>query len=217
MAELVSTIITRARYELKDVDSENYADAEFIVYINMAVRMIAQRIAELWEDYWLRTGETYQQSTNIVDGTQSYALPTGFYKEIQVRCTDGDGDTEILERISLARAQDSDADGYLFMNDKTYLYPAARYGDDVTNGLVIDYVAFPTEVTAAGNSVPLSTRFKDQIIEYVVLKCKARQEESPEAFGAFFRRNERSIDSMIVTMNRSDEDAGLRTLWRNWI
>ena len=216
MAELASTLITRARYELKDTASENYSDAEFIVYLNMAVRAITHRIAEMWPDYWLRTGETYTATTNIVAATTHYDLPTDFFVEIQVRCTDGDGKTDILRRISWERAQDSDADGYVLKNDDIYLYPAARYAASVASGLVIDYVAIPADITVASGSVPLSTRFEDLIVEYVVLKAKARQEENPDAFGAFFRRMERSLDAMMVTINRSDADAGLRIPWRNW-
>jgi len=215
MAITAANLADRAAYELKDTGHTNWSEAELIVYINEAVRHVVKRIAAMWPDAWPRFGENYEDTQNIVADTANYDLPSDFYMMLRVKLTDSDGDTSLLEPISLEREDDSDEDdGYLLLNDDIYLYPTPD--TSVTSGLTLWYISLPPEAGST-DSVPLSTWFEDSIKEYVVVKAKARQEEKTGDFGAFYRMVERDMEPFIAKMNASEDEVGVNVLWRQWI
>lgn len=215
MSVKASALADDAAYELNDPGHTNWTEAELIVYINEAVRGVMRRVAALWPDYWLNAGEAYTETSNIVATTPNYDLPTDFFAMLMVTLTDSDSDTGILQKISLERAQDSDADGYVLMNQDIYLYPTPDA--DVTSGLVVYYLAIPGALTLGTETVPLSDHFEDAIKEYVVLKALARQERRTADFARFFSLIQSELDSMVAQTNTSDDDHGVSVLWRSFV
>ena len=67
MAVAASTIIAEMRYELKDVDSDNYSDAELLGYVNEAVHFVINNMSPMDEELVL-------QSTDIGSDSDSNRL-----------------------------------------------------------------------------------------------------------------------------------------------
>lgn len=215
MARTSNQILTRLGYELKDPTFTNWTKEELLVYLNEAVRALTHRIAATHPDYWLNSGQTYTATSNIAAGTANYDLPADFYAMVQVELVDSDGDKEIIEPIGMERQADIHSSGYFLMNNDIYLRPTPD--TSVTGGLKLYYVATPAEVTVSSNAVPLSTHFEDVLDLYVVLKAKARQEESVADFSAFYAKAQTAADLLVAQTNKSADDAGLRVAWRPFI
>lgn len=215
MSVTAGTLADSAAYELKDTSHTNWTEDELIEYINQATRAVMRQVVTTWPDYWLNSGQTYEHTANLVNGTANYNLPTDFYLMLQVVVKDSDGDTDIYEPINLERSEDSDAEGYLLQNEAIYLYPTPDA--NVTDGLTLRYVAIPSTVSASNDTVPLSTYFEDSLRTYVVLKAKARQEENAADFGQFYQLVRSEASAMISQTNTSDDSHGLNVHWRNFI
>lgn len=213
MAQTVANMITDIQYELKDTQGTNYTDAELMAYINQGVRWVMREISRVWPDYWFVSTETSLATSNIVADTANYDLPSDHYQTLMVTTTDSDGDTTVRDRLTLERAQDSDADGYYEYNDDLYLCPTPSA--NVANGLNIYYISVPDEVTQDSDTVPLSDHFEDLVRGYVVVKCKARQEESNADFGVLLQDVKRQAQAMMTTVNTRSDEHGW-TVYRRW-
>jgi len=211
----VTTITTNVGYKLKDTGGTNYTAAEILVYINEAVRMLARRVAVLSPDFWLQTGQAYIKTQNVVSGTASYDLPTDLYETLKVTLTSSAGVVDPLDQLDLDRLVDSDAEGYAFVNAKLKLFPTPTAS--VTSGLNHYYVAIPAACTAGGDTVPLSAYFEDAISEFVVLRCKGRQNEQPPDFGTFYKLVQDQLDMMVSKTNTWDQTHGLNVEWRPYV
>ena len=214
MSRTAAEITTRVGLLLKDTGATNYSAAELYEYINEAVRRITREVAARWPQFWLNSAQAYKAVSNIVATTANYDLPTDFYAMIMVTLTDSDGNVAEVEGIDLVRSLDSDADGYLLMNDDVYLYPTPD--TSVTAGLNLYYIALPALVAAADTAVPLSQFFEDAIVEYVVVRCKARQGESVADEALFWKMVEETTGAQILKTNKL-KDAGLRVPWRPFV
>ena len=215
MARTSNQILTRLGYELKDPTFTNWTKDELLTYLNEAIRALTQRIASTHPEYWLNSGQTYTASSNIVANTANYDLATDFYAMVQVQLTDSDGNVEIVQPIDVERQADTDAAGYMLINSDIYLYPTPD--TSVTSGLKLYYVAMPADVTVSSTTVPLSTHFEDVLDLYVVLKAKARQEETVANFSAFYQKAQSTADMLVAQTNKSEGDAGMRSAFRLWI
>jgi hypothetical protein len=200
---------------LKDTGQTNYSSAELIVYINEAVRALMRRIVLVFPDYWLRTNEYSLDTQDISNGIEDYYLPVDFYHAVMVVRTDADGNETVLKPISPERGQDVDADGYWLIGDAVRLAPVPD--EDVIDGYNLYYVSVPGEVSAGAETVPLSDTFEDAIKMYVLLKCKARQEEKMADFAAFYKMTQDALDIHMSKTNTSDTDAGVHIPRRWWI
>jgi hypothetical protein len=211
------TIITKARYELKDLSPiyQQYSDAEMIVYINDAVRSVMRRVVVVWPEFWEKTGQTSVSTpANIVAGTQDYPLPTGLFHLIDVIVADSLGSTTVLDPISYERTLDAAANGYLLLAGNARLRPIPTV--NVTGGLTFVYVATPTEVAVVGDAVPLSDIFEDAVKEFVVLKCKGRQGDDPSVFATFYREVRDALDTVITRTNDENADQ-MHVQWRSFV
>jgi len=214
MSRTLTDVWARLGYELADTGHTEWETAELTVYVNQAVREVMRHVAKVWPDYWLSTTESYTATSNIVSGTANYDLPSDFYKILLVVATDSDGDDSTLDPMSLDRAQNADAEGYYLMNDDIYIVPEPDAS--VTSGLVLYYISIPTEVTAGASAVPLSDHFEDAIVEYAVLKAKARQGEPTGEFASFFGKIQTELDSMMADVNKWGTTDGLTHQHRNY-
>ena len=204
MAVTAQILINEVRYELKDdATNPNFVDAELLVYLSDAQEDLVQKIGAIWPDYWLRTGETYLDTQNIVSGTANYNLPADLYQIIDVSVEDAAGDTTFIDPIALTRTEDAAADGYRLLNNDLYLYPTPDA--NVANGLNIYYVEQATRLAAVGNSVLLGEEFRGFYKGWVVLKCKARQEETPVLFVPLYKDLLKQLTAMMVRTNRKGD------------
>ena len=213
MAETANTLITEIRFELKDIEALNYTDTELLVYLSDALEDLVQHISATWPYYWHRTTQTKLDIQNIVSGTADYALPASCYKVVVVSTKDAAGTTELIEPLTFSRTFDSAADGYYVFNDRLYIYPTPTA--NVANGLNIHYITQPTRLALVSDTVQLSEDFRGLMKEYVVIKCKARHEENPEAFIALYKKLESQLNAMVTETNKG-ADVSWKIPRRRW-
>lgn len=205
----VQNMVDALKLELKDPDLTNYSTAEFMVYINQAVRAITRRISMSWPEFWLLTGQTTESDIDLVTDTARYALPDGFYHLIAVADSDG----AMLDCLTLAKALDGDYTGYILRGGKLELHPTPDA--DEAAGITLFCVSTPDEVTSIDDTVPLSDWFEDLIVYYVALVCKVRQEEDASGMSAFYRMMRSEMDGLAVRLNKpTGLTLGQRN--RNW-
>lgn len=204
MPVIASTLITEIRYELKDDPANpNYADDELLTYLSDASEDLIQKIAAIWPDYWLSTGQTYLDTQNIAAGVPNYNMPVQCYQIIGISVTDSLGETEFIEPLSLTRSIAEAADGYLLLNQDVYLSPEPTVG--VLNGLKIYYIKRPTRMANTAADVILGDDFRGFYKGFVILKCKARQEETPALFVPLYKDLQVQLTAMMVRVNRTSD------------
>lgn len=200
MASTALELITELRYELKDTTAPyNYSDVELLAYLSDAVEDAIAQITGQWPDYWLRTNQTQLNTQTITAAQQIYNLPAGCRYVIAVTAKDATGATTELNELDLQRTFDTAADGYFLRNDKVYIYPIPTA--TVANGLDIYYIGMPTRLAAVGETVALSDDFRGYLKQYVMIRSKARQEESGAAFAALFGRLADQAGAIIARTN----------------
>lgn len=85
MAKTLSTLRTRAK-QLADMESSSFVtDAEWLSYINESLSELHDLIVTKYENYLIKTNDF-----TLVDGTESYTLPSDFYKAMGCDFVDGD-------------------------------------------------------------------------------------------------------------------------------
>lgn len=218
-AEVTSALITSIRYELKDTVvagiTNNYADAELLEYINDAIEDLVQWIAGIWPQYWLRTGQANSVTGDITDGKANYDLPRNCYMVLAVAQTDSDDVTVLLDALEFERTFDSDADGYFLSDNDVWIYPTPD--EDVTDGLTIYFIPRLTRVSATTVDLPgFTANYRGLIKEYVVIKCKARQEERSSDFAAIYGKLRDQLAAMIARTNLP-KDASWKAPRRWWL
>ena len=208
--------LTQARYRLKDTDATNYGAAELYAYLNEGIRQTLQKLAALWPEYLLRHNMAATETLDIVSGTARYAAPWQMLLPIAVGVYDED-DEEYAEVFPIPREKffDTDWEGYLFVDDFIELRPEPD--ENITDGLQVYYVKGVNDVDEDTVVVPLSQDFEDALLLYVVLAAKARQEETPSDFAAFYALIERAKDAVALGTNWPKGNMGLRVPWRSAI
>ena len=88
--------------------------------------------------------------------------------------------------------------------------------ESVVDALNIYYIETPVEVRGSTN-VPYSADFEDAMIEWVVVKCKARQEEKVADFAAVHALIQQTLDALVVQTNSPNDEAGSHVSWRDWV
>ncbi len=194
-------LIPEIRYELKDLDvvNPNYKNAELLVYLSDAVEDLTQEIVAKWPRYWLRSSYTQLQQYNVVSGTANYNLPADFYLAVLVTFTGSTGTTEVVDEITFERTLETAAEGYFLRNDDIYLYPTPTA--NIANGLKLYYVPILARITVTTDNVPFADTFRGFIKEWVVMKCKFRQEEQAGAFQQLYMKLNAQITAMMTRTN----------------
>lgn len=214
MAVTLATVLGKVRREVDNPAGPRILDESLVDDINQAVRVVMRRIAAIWPDYYLRTGETQVSTYTITAAKANYDLPDILYLVIQVVTTDSSANNTIREPLTLDRTLDADADGYYLRDDDLWLYPIPSV--TVASGLVIRYLARPAEVTVLTSYVPLADDFLDAIVTWAVIKTKARQEKASPDYAAVYKLIRDQMDSLTARTNLAHDDR-LHTEWRNFI
>jgi len=106
---------------------------------------------------------------------------------------------EPIDELTFDRTFENAASGYYLFNDDVYLYPTPDA--DVLSGLDIYYIPRFTAVAALANAVTLPDELKGLLTEWVTLKCKARQEESPAQFAPIYGKLGDQINALMSKTN----------------
>lgn len=211
--------MSQARYRLKDEDPDgdpNFSDLELLSYLNEGERQTLQQLATLWPEYLMRHGLALSEQQNIVNGTSLYDIPWDFLLPIAVGVYNT-GDSEYAEIFAIPREKwfDSDFEGYRLVDGQIEIRP--QPDTNITNGLEIYYVKKVNDVEEDAPFVPLSQDFEDALLTYMVLAAKARQEERPTDYAAFFHLIKRTKDAVTLGTNWPKRNMGLQIPWRSAI
>jgi len=155
-----------------------------------------------------------QDTQDITVDVAAYDLPVRCYLVTKVTLTDSDGETTDSDALTFERTSDPDAEGYFLLAGQAVIYPTPT--ESVVDALNIYYIETPVEVRGSTN-VPYSADFEDAMIEWVVVKCKARQEEKVADFAAVHALIQQTLDALVVQTNSPNDEAGLHVSWRDWV
>jgi hypothetical protein len=202
MAVTAADIKKRVLYALRDTKADNFPTAgqnyeaeELLIYVNCSVRTLVQVLAAEQPWYLMGTSLGKQTKTNLVSGTTKYSLPADFYEPISV-IVNG---VEFDPLVDWSDSQDGVTVGYQLRNGMIHLYPSID--SDVTDGLVLDYIARPADVTADGDEVPLGDDMQDAITNLSILQARDRQKEPIGVSTELFDMARRLITSHATSIN----------------
>jgi len=207
MAVTAGTLIGEIRFEVKDPGGPTpvYPDPELWVYLSDAQEDIVSRVAMVHPRFWLRTSYTQMAQQNITNTVALYNLPADLFQIVLVTAEDNTGAVTDVDPLDIERTLAAAAEGYFLANDQLVLFPTPSV--TVANGLKIYHIPRPARIAANTTPVLLADEFRGWLKEYVVLKCKARQEERASDFAPFFMRFESYLNSLLVQTNVG-KDAG---------
>lgn len=178
---IASDILGRVRPVLLDTDSSAYrwSDADLLTYINDAVRLILVHRPD---------ASTLTVSATLVAGSRQ-TLNTDYEKLVDVVCNkNADGSNgravTLIEQSTLDAFDPSWRSGTAksvvkhFMIDprnsrEFEVYPPATAGAQI----YIRASAVPTQVTAAGNTIPIRDVYMEPVVNFVLYKAYTRDAE----------------------------------------
>lgn len=170
----VSTVLTSARYDLRDTNSSRYlySNAELMDYLNRAIRVLDAELRGLNSD-WVHQQTTLSISTNA--STVSQAAGWAAVRSLWI------GDDEItkksLDYINAKRKSVTAAGqpDYYAQNGVTLIFER-RSNNDYTITSHID--KFAPLIASTGDPMPFNGEFDDPLMASVILLAKNRNELS---------------------------------------
>jgi hypothetical protein len=199
----VATVLTDVRDVLDDADSTQWADAELIRHLNWAIRQTHREIARNWKYFILRTTHASYATDSIVDGTQNYDLPTGFWEMIEVVANADTYDNPRLDLIDLqVTIDDDEAEGYRIYNDDVYLYPTPD--ESVTDGLEFWYFKEPTKHTATSDSLDIA-ELGDIYVQLTAVRAKMARDEDLQSAVSIYRVVSDVVRGHVLQINKPRE------------
>jgi len=222
----VQTVITEVRRIIHDESATfRWADLELIDYVNAGMR---QTVAILPE---ANTIETIEDT--LLSRVARQSLPVGGIKFIKVARNYADdgitaqGVVRFAEKDALDTFEpdweyvSTKADGANYFehychdgreDEVYYLYPAPALDN---KRVAVVYSAIPTEMTAVGDTIPLSDNYINALVQYVTFRAltKESRETLPDAFRQDLWQNyltalglnEQAQEKISPTNNRAPE------------
>lgn len=179
---LVSEIFTRVKNLFGDQDGIQVTEAMCINWINDA-----QKEAVMQHDNLLME----EAFINVVDGTQTYALPADLLTLNHLWYSDGDtyyvlkwmSPTEFNEYIDGWAGTAHYGEGFPLVytrikENEVTLFPVPD--TSTTNGLKVVYARYPTDVTVSGSTIDLP-KYYDQYVEHFCMMKAYELDENWEA------------------------------------
>jgi hypothetical protein len=159
----VQNIIDRAMFPMRDAAREFITDAELITYVNEAVLDIATRELLIHKEtsVAITTGGILAAPTDLI-GWRWIANDVG------VEGTWLDWST--WQQYSPVQDADSDFFIVTVYDDKAHVWPVPPNGTAFTVG----YFGLPAELTAVGNTIPLSIAWDSKLVFYVRARAYER-------------------------------------------
>lgn len=172
MAQTVDDVITSARYDLRDTNDIEYADAELIDYLNRSVLTLSSALSSLNSD-WVHASTDLTLST----GDNYTAQPSDCAAVRQIFISQDEVIKKSVDFIYQQRQFTSGITGkpYYFAQEGTNLVFERTADADYT--LTTRYDQLQSTLTST-SSMPYNDRFNQVIREAVVLIAKHRQDRS---------------------------------------
>lgn len=167
---LASTIITSARYDLRDTGSTEYSNAELLDYLNRAQVQLYSVLHSLHSD-WVHASDT---STTLLEDGNSVSVPTDFSTVRSVWI-----DTDMLSKkdvdfIYYKRKHITGAAKPVFYatEAQTFIF---EHTADQDYDLTIYYNKDSTALESSG-TMPFNSKFDQPLRQMIVLQAKSRNE-----------------------------------------
>ena len=167
---LASTIITSARYDLRDTGSTEYSNAELLDYLNRAQVQLYSVLHSLHSD-WVHASDT---STTLLEDGNSVSVPTDFSTVRSIWI-----DTDMLSKkdvdfIYYKRKHITGAAKPVFYatEAQTFIF---EHTADQDYDLTIYYNKDSTALESSG-TMPFNSKFDQPLRQMIVLQAKSRNE-----------------------------------------
>ena len=165
----INTVITEARYDLRDVNSELYTDTELYYYANRALKNLDDVLSALHSD-WVYT----ETDLTLSSGDNYVAAPTGciVVRSAWISSTEL---VKVLPELIYQKRKYISATGepYFFAENGANLIFEYTADDDYT---VKTYADIRATALVSGGSMPYNDEFNSLIREMVVTLAHKRNE-----------------------------------------
>jgi hypothetical protein len=194
---LASSVITSARYDLRDPDKTEYTDPELLDYMNRSMVQLYAVLGAVKSD-WVSTTNV---ATSLLIATNSVAVPSGFSTVRSVWI----GSDEIIKtsvddiyykRKYITATGQPD---YFAIEGATLIFERTA---DATYALTIHYNTSSTALVAAG-TMPFSDEFNQPIRQAIVLMAKNRNEYSVSGDAAIYDFFMEAVMSKVISRNHT--------------
>ena len=180
LLQLRTAVVTRGQYEHSN-DINPVGDPSLLNdFINEAIAEIYDLIVQKWADYY-----TVSSTTSIVSGTDSYALPTDFYKlrKVEILMSGSNGDPNARWR----RLRPHDLEARHLYSQYGLIAKGYRYRLQAGNIVLVPvpasaetirmfYIPFSTRLSADGDTFDGINNYEELVIHTALLRCKRREE-----------------------------------------
>ena len=170
------------------VNSGFITDSEWASYINQGIAALYDILVSAYGEDYYATSYTF----STVASTDTYALPSTFYKSLGVdwRSTSGSGDWSTVERFNFTDRNktkstdlnyyaDSPGLQYRLHGSNMVLSPVPTVSSQQVQ---LHYVPTPTYLSADEDTWNFYAGYEDFVISDAVIKAKAKQEDDVTSF-----------------------------------
>jgi|GEM_PF-1713291 len=212
LANLISEIRVYA-----DIPGTNFiSDSILTTWINRAMRDLIDCILEVNKNYNIST-----QSINLVSGTQSYSLPTAFYKARGVDIVDDNGEWRELKELEHWEERNRLQDGAVSRSDYQYFvagsnlmfFPAVDF--TLSAGARLWYIPVATDMATGGSPVSMDgiNGWEEFIIQWVTARVKVKRDEDVTQVLALMGDQRERIKQLARNRN-TVSPSGIRNIYK---
>lgn len=208
---ITQDIIKTAALDRADMTDSNFPLAARVYeYINAAMGELYDLLVTAYEDYFYSTSDV-----TLVSGTESYDLPTDFYKAVKVYYKESNGARWDMARFTMSELADrtygvpSVAESrhlrYRIMGDKIIFHP-----EPLASGTVeLWYIPELTKLATDGSDASTAITFcaPVQWEEYLIVSTAIRLLDREESDSSMLRAERDRMTARIIS-SAADRDAG---------
>lgn len=191
-----STLITSARYDLRDSNSTQYTDAELLDYINRAIEVLDSALLSIDSEMIIEE----DTSTTLTSATNNVTAPTSSMSIRSIYIS-----TDQLTKTSPAdiyyrRIYDTSTGQpyYWCEKDTSILFDCTA---DQDYSLKIYYNSKTTALTATTDDMPYNDMFNQEIREAVSITAKNRENEFAGVNSVLFQMFKDAAMARVVSRN----------------
>lgn len=207
--ETLANMRTRIR-NLSGVRSVSFSDANLLFEINNSIAELYDKLVAANADYYESTNDF-----NIVSGTDSYALPSDFYKAVGVSVKRNDGTYFPMKKYNRSdrhewslyryRANAREYVEYRIRGSNIIFNPTPNWTE--TAGVRMYYIPAPTKLVNDGDTFDGISGWEDWVVYDCCVKLVGGYEEGDASyFEKMLARLDQRIDEMAQTRDYAEPD-----------
>lgn len=196
---ITGTTIKARSLDIADLTNTNFlSDDDIIEYINGSLAELYDLMINSFEDYFIST-----DNISVVSGTESYSLPSDFYKAIKVYILIN-GDRHKLKRFTMEELENNNIYKYPFSRPAMYRLLGSNIyftPEPISSGTVeLWYIPEVTKISVLGDTVTFNIPVQWEEFLYLSVARKMIEREERDSTQVILRlkevenRIERSVD-----------------------